>query len=183
MSSGGGNRGIRIEKTAVVCSDTTITGDVSIGAGTVIHPKATITATPSTFIAIGQNNIIHERVHLSSCHEGGLRKEQKLASLRIGSNNVFEVGSQIFCSKIGNSNIIEAKAVVSEGVVIEDGCIIGMGVLVPPHQVVKSNTIIFGPDSSVQQLPPNSVDNHLATHMRHLDTLWNLLPKFHQLKT
>lgn len=48
-----------ISPLAVVCSEATIRGDVSIGEGTIVHPGATILGETGP-IVIGDNNIIEE---------------------------------------------------------------------------------------------------------------------------
>jgi len=50
-----------IHSKAVVCQDVDLKGDITIGSGTVIHPKATIFAITSP-IVIGANCIIEEAV-------------------------------------------------------------------------------------------------------------------------
>ena len=47
-----------------MCAEARITGKVTIGAGTVVHPEAVIDATAGP-IVIGGNNIIEEQVSLS----------------------------------------------------------------------------------------------------------------------
>ena len=50
---------ITAHSTAVVCQDVQIVGDVTIGAGTVVHPKAKISALRGP-IVIGENCIVEE---------------------------------------------------------------------------------------------------------------------------
>ena len=45
---------------AVVCNESKLLGEVSIGARTVVHPKATIIAEAGPII-IGENNLIEEQ--------------------------------------------------------------------------------------------------------------------------
>ena len=52
---------IRIASSAVVCQEATLTGDITIGEGTIIQPKASIIAEAGPII-IGPNNIIEELV-------------------------------------------------------------------------------------------------------------------------
>jgi dynactin-6 len=46
---------------AIVCSESKISGNVSFGKGTVVHPNASIHC-PSGTLQIGKNNIIEENV-------------------------------------------------------------------------------------------------------------------------
>jgi dynactin-6 len=50
-----------ISKGAVVCVEAEIMGNVTIGTGTVVHPKAKIIAEAGPII-IGENNLIEEQV-------------------------------------------------------------------------------------------------------------------------
>ena len=52
---------IIIGKDAVVCKEATLKGDITIGAGTVVHPKAFIHAEAGP-IVIGEKNIVEEQV-------------------------------------------------------------------------------------------------------------------------
>uniref|UniRef100_A0A8C4NDS4 Dynactin subunit 6 n=1 Tax=Eptatretus burgeri TaxID=7764 RepID=A0A8C4NDS4_EPTBU len=56
-----GSRSIKIAPGAVVCVESEIRGDVTIGARTVVHPKARIIAEAGPII-IGESNLIEEQV-------------------------------------------------------------------------------------------------------------------------
>ena len=75
-----------IHSKAVVCQDVDLKGDITIGPGSVIHPKATIFALGGPII-IGSGCIIEEAVILVN-----RRKEV----MRIGDNNLFEIGCRTY---------------------------------------------------------------------------------------
>eukprot|EP00048_Salpingoeca_helianthica_P023869 m.27854 g.27854 ORF g.27854 m.27854 type:complete len:125 (+) comp9045_c0_seq2:155-529(+) len=77
---------------------TVIRGQLTIGAGCVIHPTATIIADGP--IVIGANNTIEELVTIIN---------KGPDTMRIGDGNVFEVGSRIEASSLGNNNVVEPK--------------------------------------------------------------------------
>lgn len=51
---------LKIAPTAVVCNEAVLFGDITIGEGTVVHPKAVIVARSGP-IVIGNNNIFEEQ--------------------------------------------------------------------------------------------------------------------------
>ena len=98
-----------IDPTTVTCRDSTITGDVQIGACCAIHPKAVIQANkgpiiigamtlplleffhPCDLFLAGTHNIIEELVHIVNNTE---------KPMRIGSYNYFSVGCEIAAPKV-----------------------------------------------------------------------------------
>lgn len=99
---------IRIANTAVVCQEATLSGDITIGEGTIIQPKASIIAEAGPII-IGPDNIVEELVVIKNryriCDEMILNSHQSFAAnvpeedkkisriMKIGANNIFEVGA------------------------------------------------------------------------------------------
>lgn len=77
-------RDLTIAPGAVVCSECEVAGDVSIGARTVIHPKARIIAEAGP-IRIGESNLIEEQVEIINSVPNSV--------LIIGDFNVFEVAA------------------------------------------------------------------------------------------
>jgi dynactin-6 len=71
-----------IHSKAVVCQDVDLKGDITIGPGSVVHPKATIFALAGPII-IGSGCTIEEAAIIVN-----RRKEV----MRIGDNNLFEIG-------------------------------------------------------------------------------------------
>jgi dynactin-6 len=86
---------------AVVCNEAMIVGDVSIGARTVVHPRAVIIAEAGPII-IGENNLIEEQAHIVNSRRSDTNaidvkapadnSGQNATVMIIGNNNVFEVG-------------------------------------------------------------------------------------------
>jgi len=74
---------LKISKSAVVCVEADIHGDVEIGERTVIHPKAQIIAENGPII-IGTDNLIEECVVI---------RNRFKTPMRIGNENIFEVSS------------------------------------------------------------------------------------------
>jgi len=164
---------LKIDKGSIVCQETEIVGEVTIGAGTVVHPKASIIAEGGPII-IGANNIIEEHVTIKN------PKSANYVTLTIGTNNMFEVASHISCN-VGDNNLFETRCTAAKGVTIPNGCTIGAGVTLQDQQVLNDNTIIFGVTNKTHQVK-NAQETHIALHSRQLDVLWKTLKNFHHLR-
>lgn len=79
-----------IHSKAVVCQDVDLKGDITIGPGSVIHPKATIFALGGP-IVIGSGCIVEEAAIIVN-----RRKEV----MRIGDNNLFEIGCRTWFAAV-----------------------------------------------------------------------------------
>ncbi len=130
--------------------------------------------------------------------------EKRQRTLKIGSNNLLEVGCCI-CrpysvllfegiegKQIGDGNVIESKglcnmcsvhviAFVSVNTIIGNGCIIGAAARIPPNQIIQDDTIVWGPANNMRT-QPNNRDTHQAVHIKHLEILQKNLPNYHHLK-
>jgi len=146
----------------------------------VVHPKVIIIAEAGPII-IGQNNILEEQVVIKNCYDTTEGSERKPKIMRIGSSNVFEVGSYIASSEVGNRNIIEPKAQLGINTTIGDNCIIGTKVQIPPGQKIADKTVVWGSMNNVQ-VQEKVKENYLAIHNKHLEILWKTLPNFHHLQ-
>ncbi|CAD6910979.1 unnamed protein product [Tilletia controversa] len=102
----------------VICADDTdLRGEISIGSGTVIHPKVTIVATQGP-IVIGSGCIIED---------GATIVNRQRAVMRIGDNNLFEVLCRIESPRIGSFNTFEARSRTAQIVSVGSYCTIGAG--------------------------------------------------------
>ncbi|CAG8561983.1 4805_t:CDS:10 [Paraglomus brasilianum] len=161
---------LTIGKQAIVCQDTELRGEIFVGAGTVLNPQCKILA-ESGPIRIGANNIIEEKVII-------VNKSTK--PLTIGDDNVFEVGCYIEGTKIGNKNVIEAKASVLGTTTVGDNCVIGAVCSTRTDEVIPDNTVIYGDMHNRRIQTVNT--NQTNLHTRHLDYLRETLPKFNHIK-
>lgn len=141
-----------IGKSAIVCEDSVLRGDVTIHAGCVVHPSAQILA-ESGPIVIGENCIIEEYakiIHkIPNSHPSWQENPASPPVLTIGANNIFEVGCTVEALKIGEKNIFECKSYVSSGVKVSSGCVIGAGCRLEGDFDLKENTVVCG--SNCQQ--------------------------------
>ncbi|KAK0545582.1 hypothetical protein OC846_004903 [Tilletia horrida] len=125
----------------VVCADDTdLRGEISIGSGTVIHPKATIVATQGP-IVIGSGCIIEEAATIIN---------RQRTVMRIGDNNLFEVACRIESPRIGSYNTFEARSRTAQTVSIGSYCTIGAGCFLTPSAFAGL------PDGDLQKALANS---------------------------
>ncbi|XP_063437286.1 dynactin subunit 6-like isoform X1 [Mytilus trossulus] len=169
------SEGVKIAAGALVCDECELVGDITIGARTVVHPKARIIAEDGP-IYIGENNIIEELVQIVNKNPEGKSSSTQNVMI-IGNNNVFEVGSYIEATKIGDHNMIEAKAKVGRQVELTSGCIIGGMCSVSSTETMPENTVICGSNCDrrvARERPP--------TQSLQIDFLTKILPNYHYLK-
>ncbi|KAJ1310154.1 hypothetical protein OPQ81_006899 [Rhizoctonia solani] len=145
-----------IHSKAVVCLDADLKGDVTIGSGTVVHPKATIFAMAGP-IVIGAGCIIEEAVIIVN-----RRKEV----MRIGDSNLLEIGCRIECPSIGDMNTIGA------------GCMV-----VPSEdEVLEDFTVIYGPTAERRTWSGRGKIQEADLRQKHVEYLREMLPKFNRLR-
>lgn len=167
---------VKIAPGAVVCDECELQGDITIGTRTVIHPKARILAEDGPII-IGENNIIEELVCITNKASESVSPSGTQAVMIIGNNNVFEVGSYIEAVRIGDHNVVEAKASVGRQVVLTSGCIIGAACTVSSNEEIEENSVIYGEncDRRVQKERP-------PAQTLQIDFLTKILPNYHYLR-
>ncbi|KAL5020369.1 hypothetical protein ScPMuIL_003261 [Solemya velum] len=161
---------------SIICDECELVGEITIGTRTVIHPKATIIAEAGPII-IGENNIIEELTIIENRYPEGTENTGSQAVMIIGNNNVFEVGAHIEALKIGDNNVVEAKAEVGRHVELTSGCIIGAQCVVNSDEFLPENTVIYGSGCARrvqrERPPPQNLQ---------IDFLSKILPNYHYLK-
>ena len=164
---------ITIASGAIVCNESTIVGDVSIGGRTVVHPKAQIIAEAGPII-IGENNLIEERARIVNTAS---KESETTPVMIIGNSNVFEVDCCSHALKIGDNNVLESKSYVGRATELSNGCIIGAGCRVMTAEVLPENCVIYGSrnDRRVQSDKP-------APQNLQIEFLSKVLPNYHHLK-
>ncbi|XP_078532620.1 dynactin subunit 6 isoform X1 [Lissotriton helveticus] len=170
---------VKIAPGAVVCVESEIKGDVTIGPRTVVHPKARIIAEAGP-IVIGEGNLIEEQALIINSFPENVAPDAEDVEPKpmiIGTNNVFEVGCLSQGMKIGDNNVIESKAFVGRNVILTSGCIIGACCNVNTCEVIPDNTVIYGANClrrvQTERPQPQTLQ---------LDFLMKILPNYHHLK-
>uniref|UniRef100_A0A3Q2QI20 Dynactin subunit 6 n=1 Tax=Fundulus heteroclitus TaxID=8078 RepID=A0A3Q2QI20_FUNHE len=172
-------RAAKIAAGAVVCVESEIRGDVTIGARTVVHPKARIIAEAGPII-IGEGNLIEEQALIINSYPENIMPDSEGVepkTMTIGTNNVFEVGCISQALKIGDNNVIESKADVGRNVILTGGCIIGACCQVNTCEVVPENTVVYGSGCIRRAQSEKPQPQTLQ-----LDFLMKILPNYHHLK-
>ncbi|XP_043915404.1 dynactin subunit 6 [Protopterus annectens] len=170
---------VKISPGAVVCVESEIKGDVTIGPRTVVHPKARIIAEAGP-IVIGEGNLIEEQAVIMNSYPEAITPETEdwdPKPMVIGINNVFEVGCSSYAMKIGDNNVIESKAIVGKNVILTSGCIVGACCEVNTCEVIAENTVIYGSDCMRRVQTEQPLPQTLQ-----LDFLMKILPNYHHLK-
>jgi len=165
---------VNIAPGAVICSESTIIGDVTIGTRTVVHPKAQIIAEAGPII-IGDNNLIEERARIVNAKSDA--SGSAIPVMIVGNNNVFEVDCTSNALKIGDNNVLESKSMVGRSTELSNGCIVGAGCHVTTEEVLPENCVVYGEknDSRIQQDKP-------VPQTLQIDFLSKVLPNYHHLK-
>jgi len=163
-----------IHSKAVVCQDVDLRGDITIGPGTVVHPKASICSIGGP-IVIGANNIIEESVVIVN-----RRKDV----MRIGDENLFEIGCMVECPSIGNLNTVSTKARVHHTVRMGSHCSIG-----PKCQIITSDeiklddySVLYGPNWEERTWSGRGQKQAQDLGTKHVEYLKEWLPKFNRLR-
>lgn len=109
----------------VIAQDADLRGDISVGSGSVIHPKATVLALQGP-ISIGSDCIIEETAVIVN---------RRSTPLKIGDCNLFEVGCRIEAASVGSYNVFEMRSKVAQNVKIGSYSVIGAGCTVLPKPI------------------------------------------------
>ncbi|KAJ9477805.1 Dynactin subunit 6 [Pseudozyma hubeiensis] len=121
----------------IIAQDADLRGEISVGSGTVIHPKATILALQGP-ISIGTNCIIEETAVIVN---------RRSTPIKIGDNNLFEVGCRIEAASVGSYNTFEVRSKVAQNVKIGSYSVIGAGCIVLPRPITDDQlAAIFDDD-------------------------------------
>lgn len=183
----------------VIAADADLRGEISVGSGTVIHPKATILALSGP-ISIGSNCIIEETAVIVN---------RRSTPLKIGDNNLFEVGCRIEAAAVGSYNVFEVRSKVAHHVSMGSYSIVGAGCTVLPKpagegeleglfdeedgkegeeggrevfEALPDRTVVYGSESKRRLWSGEGAQQQAALHAKHLEYLRDAIPRVHKLK-
>ncbi|KAF8763238.1 dynactin subunit 6-like [Argiope bruennichi] len=159
---------------AIVCKESELVGEITIGGRTVIHPKARIIAEGGPII-IGESNLIEEQVQI--INKGNPKDPDSQVPMIIGSNNVFEVGAYIESMKIGDNNVLESKCTIGKYTQLTSGCVIGAKCELVCNEIIPENTVIYGSTCERRHQAEKPAPQTLQ-----LDFLTKILPNYHHLR-
>lgn len=194
----------------IIANEADLRGEISIGSGTVVHPKATILALQGP-ISIGADCIIEELAVLVN------RTGQ---AIKIGDANLFQTGCRIEAFAVGSNNVFEARSKVASNVSVANFCTVGAGCSVYPQPIssrelaslfiddqdkqedqllptsialneagkelvreeLPDRTVVYGGDNRRRLWSGEGVKQQAALHAKHLDYLRDTIPSAHKLK-
>lgn len=128
----------------VVCSEATLdsTFPLTIGAGSIVHPKACIQATHGP-VSIGAGCILEEWavVRCTAANPQGIS---------VGDCSLIRVGAVIE-GNVGEGCVIECRAQVGPQASVPPGCVIGPTIVLSDCSDMQSNTILYGSAAALNQ--------------------------------
>ncbi|KAF8506846.1 hypothetical protein F5888DRAFT_41771 [Russula emetica] len=148
-----------------------------------IHSKAVATifaiAGP---IVIGANCIIEEAVIIVNRCSLFTRRRKEV--MRIGDDNLFEIGCRVESPSVGNFNTVSTRARVHHTVRISSYCVIGAGCLIVPtdDEVLEEYTVIYGPSAERRAWSGRGRVQEADLRRKHAEYLRETLPKFNRLR-
>ncbi|KAF9469368.1 trimeric LpxA-like protein [Collybia nuda] len=163
-----------IHSKSIVCQDVELKGDITIGSGTIVHPKATIFAIAGP-IVIGSGCIIEE---------GAIIVNRRKEVMRIGDDNLFEIGCRVESPTVGNFNTVSTRARVHHTVRIGSYCVIGTGCLLVPteDEVLDDYSVTYGPAAERRIWSGRGKVQEADLRRKHAEYLRDMLPKFNRLR-
>ncbi|KAJ3181430.1 hypothetical protein HDU87_001037 [Geranomyces variabilis] len=157
---------------SVICDDSIIEGDIIVGSANVVSPKCSITvAKPGSRIVIGDGNVFEENVKIVHSGDG---------EMKIGDNNIFQVGCVFEGLSIGSGSTIEAGANVLGTARIGSNCV--LGAKCTTSTALPDNTVVFG-TAHIRRVQTRSNRLQANLHARHLEYLREVLPKYHHMRS
>nr|CAD2175929.1 unnamed protein product [Meloidogyne enterolobii] len=160
---------VEINPEAVVVAKAILRGgNIVIGAGTIIHPQALIDAGEGKII-FGSNNIVEETAIIQNLGPPG-------NLMKIGDENLFEIGSVCYAQEIGNNNVFGIQSRIGPDIKITNNCRIGPRCELMTNEELKENTCLcfeFGQRKNAEQST-----NSLKTQAEFLK---KLLPKYSEI--
>ncbi|KAK4884152.1 hypothetical protein RN001_000423 [Aquatica leii] len=167
---------INVMPGAIVCEESKLDGDITIGSHCIIHPAAIISAEAGPII-LGDFCLVEEQAKIIHRLRPEQTNNETTPVLIIGSHNVFEIGCTVEAAKIGSNNVFESKCFVSNKVNVTNGCIIGAGCKLIEEQTLKNNTIVYGSKCFQRE----GLDRPV-TQTAQMDTLSKMLPNYHHIR-
>ncbi|KAJ8687264.1 hypothetical protein QAD02_023058 [Eretmocerus hayati] len=172
MASSSRRPNIKVGVGAIVCEEAVIKGDVTIGARTVVHPRASIIAEAGPII-IGEGNIVEEMAVIAN----RISEDQSGTPVQIiGNYNVFEVDCVCEAPRVGDNNILESKAYVGRQVELTNGIILCASCSLTEQEIVPENTIVYG-----EQCQRREMNDKPFPQMGQLEYLMKILPNYHHV--
>jgi dynactin-6 len=158
----------------VVCSESVIEGPfgVSIGAGSVVHPRATICARFGP-VVIGANCVVEEFACIRAPADSA-------EGIEIGNMNLLRVGCVVEAS-LGSGNLVDCRARVPAGTGLGSGCVVGPAITIDAP--LTDGTILYGSASTANIAQRRRADQFAANieDIKPKEILREMLSKTHRI--
>lgn len=97
--------------------------------------------------------------------------------MTIGNHNIFEVGSKVETSSVGDHNSFEPKSFVGTKTIIGSFCVIGSMCHIDTDEIIPNNTVISGRECIRRQQTEKPSDN-----ISQIEFLTKVLPNYQAIE-
>ena len=132
----------KIHETAFVAPNSTVIGDVVLGANSTIWYNAVLRGDIDS-IVVGDNTNIQEGC-IVHCKKG--------ANVRIGSHVTIGHGAILHSCHIGNNTLVGMGAIVLDDSEIGNNCLIAAGSVVTPRTKIPDGSLIVGSPAVIKRV-------------------------------
>jgi len=132
----------KIHETAFVAQNSTVIGDVVLGANSTIWYNAVLRGDIDS-IVVGDNTNIQEGC-IVHCKKG--------ANVRIGSHVTIGHGAILHSCHIGNNTLVGMGAIVLDDSEIGNNCLIAAGSVVTPRTKIPDGSLIVGSPAVIKRV-------------------------------
>ena len=171
---------LTLDATTLICDKAVLQGTITIGAGSVIHPRARLRAvSPSSSVVIGVQCVVSEDAVVEAVGES--------ACVTVGNWVVLE-SRAVVRGSVGHASWLRCGCEVTESGMVGRGCEVGVGVRVDGK--VEDGSLLRLGDSGEQRRETGGIEQqHVRErekrHMDHAHTLLTadrqLLSKHHKM--
>ncbi|KAG7392054.1 Dynactin subunit 6 [Phytophthora boehmeriae] len=161
---------VKVARTAAVCAQAEVVGDVTVGERCAVHPGAAVRA-------LGGPIVLGERCFVE---DGAALCTSSPASMTVGSSNLFESGCVVQSERVGDGNWFEPKAEARKGSVIGSNCLIGSGVIVAEGEQIPDNSILVAvqtPQGVTKRVVRQQKDYLSKTHAGLIQKYADIFPR------
>jgi len=116
--------------------------------------------------------------------EGAIIVNRRKEVMRIGDENIFEIGCRVESPTVGDFNTISTRSRVHHTVRIASYCVIGAGCLLVPteDQELDDYTVVYGSAAEHRTWSGRGKVQELDLRRKHAEYLREMLPKFNRLR-
>ncbi len=171
----------KVKDPTICCKTAEISkGQITVGHGCVIHPRAKIMIEGECSIIFGDYNIIEENVVIKATPKfNQLLNNNETVTVYIGCYNHFKVGSYLENTSVENYNVFDYNCRLEDSYV-ESKSIITPCLVIPKRTTVKSNQIVL--DNQIMITNSNFEESEFIKYIKELyKVLAILLPKHNTL--